>query len=95
MDKEPTTELEQLLLAALGERNHHISYQKQVIRGLQAQTIFHSAHVEDLRGQLQKNEVKKAQGQNGLKLNMDGKLKILTQDMVYNGITKAHAECDA
>ena len=92
---EPTTKRERLLMEALRERDHHISYQKQVIGGLQAQTILHSAHVEDLRGQLQGNEEKKAQGQNRLRINVDGKPKILTQDKIFNGIVKAHAERDA
>ena len=80
LDTPPATEREQLLMKALEERNRHISYQKQVIGGLQAQTILHSAHVEDLRGQLQGNEEKKDQRQNRGRINMDGKPKILTQD---------------
>ena len=80
LDTPPATEREQLLMEALEERNRHISYQKQVIGGLQAQTILHSAHVEDLRGQLQGNEEKKDQRQNRGRINMDGKPKILTQD---------------
>ena len=95
LDMPPTTEREQLLIQALEERNHHISYQSQVIGGLQAQSILHSAYVEDLRGQLQGLEEKKAKGQNKGRINTDGMPKILTQDEVFNAVAKAHAERDA
>jgi len=95
LDMPPTTERELLLTQALEERNHHISYQSQVIGGLQAQSILHSAHVEDLRGQLQGQEEKKAKGQNKGRINMDGRPKILTQDEIMNAVVKAHAERDA
>jgi hypothetical protein len=95
LDMPPTTECERLLIQALKERNHHISYQSQFIGGLQAQSILHSAHVEDLRGQLQGHEEKKAKGQNKGRINMDGKPKILTQDKIFEAVVKAHAERDA
>ena len=95
LDMPPTTERELLLIQALEERNRHISYQSQVIGGLQAQSILHSAHVEDLRGQLQGQEEKKAKGQNKGRINMDGRPKILTQDEIFNAVVKAHAERNA
>lgn len=95
LDMPPTTEREMLLIQALEERNRHISYQSQIIGGLQAQSIHHSAHVEDLRGQLQGQEEKKAKGQNKGRINMDGRPKILTQDEIFNAVVKAHAERDA
>jgi hypothetical protein len=66
-----------------------------VIGGLQAQSILHSAHVEDLRGQLQGSEEKKAQSQNRGRINMDGKPKILTQDEIFNAVVKANTDRDA
>ena len=40
LDMPPVTEHEQLLMEALAKRNHHISYQKQVIGGLQHKPFF-------------------------------------------------------
>jgi hypothetical protein len=89
------TERERLLMATLERRNIQISLQKQVIGGLQAQTILHSAHIEDLRGKLQGNEEKKIRGQDRGRINMDGLPKVLTQDKIFEGVVKAHAERDA
>ena len=80
-------------MAALAERNCHSSYQKQVIGELQTQTV-RSAHVEDLKEQLQGSEVKKARGQNRGRINMVGKPKILAQDEILNAIVKANADRD-
>jgi len=92
LDMPPPTERERVLMAALENRDIQISLQKRVIGGLQAQTILHSAHIEDLRGKLQGNEEKKARGKDRGRINMDGLPKVLTQDKIFDGVVKAHAE---
>jgi hypothetical protein len=88
------TEHEQLLMVALESRNIQILLQKQVIGGLQAQTILHSVHIEDLRGKLEGNK-EKTQGKNRGRINTDGLPKVLTQDKIFDGVVKAYTECDA
>ncbi|KAF8059865.1 hypothetical protein FPV67DRAFT_1424886 [Lyophyllum atratum] len=95
LDTIPETENERRLMAALGRRNNQISLQKQIIRGQQAQTILHSAHVEDLRGQLQGKEERKARGNDRGKINMDGQPKILTQDQIFNCVAKSQQDRNA
>jgi hypothetical protein len=57
--------------------------------------VLHAVYVEDLRGQLQGKEEKKAQGKNKGRINTDGQPKILTQDKIFNAVVKAHEERDA
>ena len=84
-----------LLIMALKVRNDQITYQKGIIRGIQSQTVLHAVYVEDLRGQLQGKEEKKAQGKNKGRINTDGQPKILTQDKIFNAVVKAHEEREA
>ncbi|KAF8164934.1 hypothetical protein B0H34DRAFT_632349, partial [Crassisporium funariophilum] len=88
LDAPPATEREQLLMAALEERNNRISLQKRVIVGQQAQTILHAAYVEDLREQLHGKEEKKDQQKDRGRINMDGRAKILTQDKIFEGVVE-------
>lgn len=63
--------------------------------GMQAQTVLHSMYVEDMRGQLQGKEEKKAQAKKKGKINMDGRAKILTQDTIFNMVKEAQEAKDA
>ena len=90
LDVPPATERERILMAALEDRNTEVSLQKKAIGGLQAQTILHSAYVEDLRGQLEGKEEKNTQGKNRGRINTDGLPKILNQDLIFKSVVKAH-----
>lgn len=81
-------------MATLKEWNTQILTQKHAICALQVQTILHSAYVEDLRGQLEGKEQKKAHAKDRGRINTDG-LQILTQDDIFNCVQQAHEHCDA
>ncbi len=89
LDTSASTEKERLLMAALEDRNMVISAQKIAISSLQAQTILHSAYVEDLRGRLEGKEEKNAKGKDRGRINTDGLPKILTQDMIFKAVHEA------
>jgi len=86
LDANPSTELEAKLQAALCASNAAIEAQKQVIGGMQAQTVLQSMYLEGMRGQLQAQEVKKSKKRKTGKINMDGQAKILTQAEVVEGV---------
>ena len=86
--QEPQTEHEKQLLLDLENSKCVISLQKDIMIGMQAQTILQAMYVEDIHGQLQGNEEKMAKAKNKGKLNMDGQAKILTQDQIFEGQVK-------
>jgi hypothetical protein len=86
LDANPSTELEAKLQAALCASNAAVEAQKQVIGGMQAQTVLQSMYLEGVRGQLQTQEVKKSKKRKTGKINMDGQAKILTQANIVKGV---------
>ena len=60
--------------------------QKQVIAGMQAQTVLQAMYLKGVQGQLQDQEIKKAKKRKTGKINMDGRAKILTQDDIVKGV---------
>ncbi|KAH8982739.1 hypothetical protein EDB86DRAFT_3050740 [Lactarius hatsudake] len=95
LSAEPTTERERELMAALQQSRQVVALQKDVMIGMQAQTILHSMYIEDARGQLQGKEEKKKKGAQTGRINMDGRAKILTQDEVFAAVQESHAAHDA
>ena len=87
--QEPQTKHEKQLLLDLENSKCVISLQKDIMIGMQAQTILQAMYVEDICGQLQGNDEKKAKAKNKGKLNMDGRAKILTQDQIFEAVKEA------
>ena len=85
-DTKPTTEYEAQLQEVLRAKNKVITLQKQMMVGMQAQTVLQSMYLEGIRGQLQAQEEKKSKKQKTGKINMDGRAKILTQDSIIEGV---------
>ncbi|KAH9173140.1 hypothetical protein EDB89DRAFT_1850569 [Lactarius sanguifluus] len=86
LDVEPSNEFEAQLQAALHTSNRVVAMQKQVMVGMQAQTVLQSMYLEGVRGQLQAQEEKKIKKRKTGKINMDGRAKILTQDDIIEGV---------
>jgi hypothetical protein len=86
LDVEPRTMHEGQLQAALQASNDVITLQKQVMAGMQAQTVLQSMYLEGVQGQLQAQEEKKLKKRKTGKINMDGRAKILTQDDIIDGV---------
>ena len=86
LDLNPSTEYEAKLQEALHASNKVIAMQKQVMAGMQAQTVLQSMYLEGMRGQLQAQEDKKTKRRKTGKINMDGWAKILTQDDIIEGV---------
>jgi len=86
LDAVPRTVLEARLQEALCASNATVEAQKKVIQGMQAQTILQSMYLEGVRGQLQAQEEKKTKKRKTGKINMDGCMKILTQDDIIAGV---------
>lgn len=82
----PSTEYEAQLQEALCARDKVITLQKQMMIGMQAQTVLQSMYLEGVRGQLQAQEEKKSKKRKTGKINMDGRAKILTQDNIIEGV---------
>lgn len=82
----PRTDHEATLQEALCASNAVVMAQKQVIAGMQAQTVLQAMYLEGVRGQLQDQEIKKAKKRKTGKINMDGRAKILTQDDIVEGV---------
>jgi hypothetical protein len=61
-----------------------VALQKQVLVGLQAQTVLQDMYVSKVRRQLETQEEKK--GKKAGKVNMDGKAKLLTQDDIFASV---------
>ena len=86
LDALPSTELEAKLQEALQASNATMMAQKELMQGLQAQTVLHSMYLEGVQGQLQAQEEKKLKKRKTRKINMDGRAKILTQDGIVAGV---------
>ena len=82
----PRTDHKATLQEALLASNAVVMAQKQVIAGMQAQTVLQAMYLEGVRGQLQDQEIKKAKKRKTGKINMDGRAKILTQDDIVEGV---------
>ncbi|KAH9161391.1 hypothetical protein EDB89DRAFT_1861634 [Lactarius sanguifluus] len=82
----PSTEYEAQLQEALRTSNKVVAMQKQVLAGMQAQTVLQSMYLEGVRGQLQAQEEKKIKKRKTGKINMDGRAKILTQGDIIKGV---------
>jgi hypothetical protein len=96
LEKEPATENEKLLIAALRESQQTNTTQKVIIMKMQAETILQCTYVEDIRGQLQGQEEKKSKAsQTGRLLKGDGKARVLTQDEFFEGVQAMHEARDA
>jgi hypothetical protein len=63
-----------------------VTAQKQIIAGMQAQTVLQAMYLEGVRGQLQDQEEKKYKKKKTGKINMDGRAKILTQEDIVEGV---------
>jgi hypothetical protein len=86
LDAEPITEKEAALQEALHQSHAREALQKDVIIGMQAQTVLQSMYIGNVGGQLQGQEEKKAKKRKTGKINMDGRAKILTQDDMILGV---------
>ncbi len=86
LDVKPSNEFEAQLQAALHTSNMVVAMQKQVMAGMQAQTVLQSMYLEGVQGQLQAQEEKKIKKRKTGKINMDGWAKILTQDNIIEGM---------
>jgi hypothetical protein len=86
LEIEPKTTHEVQLQAALQVSNDVITLQKQVMAGMQAQTVLQSMYLEGVQGQLQAQEEKKLKKRKTRKINMDGRAKILMQDDIIDGV---------
>ncbi|KAN0134144.1 hypothetical protein V8E53_008033 [Lactarius tabidus] len=86
LEIEPKTTHEVQLRAVLQVSNDVITLQKQVMAGMQAQTVLQSMYLEGVQGQLQAQEEKKLKKRKTGKINMDGRAKILTQDDIIDGV---------
>ena len=84
--RKPRTNHEATLQEALHASNAVVMAQKQVITGMQAQTVLQAMYLEGVRGQLQDQEIKKAKKRKTGKINMDGRAKILTQNDIVEGV---------
>jgi hypothetical protein len=82
----PSTELESKLQMALRTSNAIVEAQKRVMMGMQAQTVLQSVYLENVRGQLQAQELKGSKKAKTGKINMDGRAKVLTQDDIVAGV---------
>lgn len=82
----PRTDHEATLQEVLRASNAVVMAQKQVIAGMQAQTVLQAMYLEGVRGQLQDQEIKKAKKRKTGKINMDGRAKILTQNDIVKGV---------
>ena len=85
-DTKPITEYKAQLQEVLCAKNKVITLQKQMMVGMQAQTVLQSMYLKGIRGQLQAQEEKKSKKQKTGKINMDGHVKILTQDSIIEGV---------
>jgi hypothetical protein len=85
-ETKPTTEYKAQLQEELHAQNNVIALQKQMMMGMQAQTVLQSMYLEGVRGQLQAQEEKKSKKRKTGKINMDGRAKILTQDDIIEGV---------
>ena len=81
LDIKPVNGNEAKLQEALRAKNTIVTAQKQIIAGMQAQTVLQAMYLEGVRGQLQDQEEKKTG-----KINMDGCTKILTQEDIVEGV---------
>lgn len=86
LNGKPSTDHEATLQDALHASNAVVMAQKQIIVGMQAQTVLQAMYLEGVRGQLQGQELKKAKKKKTGKINMDGRAKILTQDDIVEGV---------
>ncbi|KAF8156997.1 hypothetical protein B0H34DRAFT_848503 [Crassisporium funariophilum] len=95
--KEPPTEREKVLITALEVSYQRNAHQKDAMTGMQAQGLLQAAYVEDVRGQLQSQEERKKQGKKKgrIRVNTDGKSKILTQDSIFNAVVEGQVARDA
>ena len=82
----PSTMYEQQLQAELCASNKAVTLQKQVMAGMQAQTVLQSMYLEGVQGQLQAQEDKKSKKTKTGKINMDWRAKILMQDDIIEGV---------
>src|SRR5882757_4592922 len=80
MGQEPKTQRERDLAEALEKSQCVVALQKDVMVGMQAQTVLHSMYVEGLRQQLQGKEDKEKKSKITGRINTDGHAKIITQD---------------
>jgi hypothetical protein len=86
LEIKPKTTHEVQLQAVLQVSNDVITLQKQVMAGMQAQTVLQSMYLEGVQGQLQAQEEKKLKKRKTGKINMDGQAKILMQDNIIDGV---------
>jgi hypothetical protein len=86
LDIEPNTEYEVQLRDTLQASHQVINLQKQVMMGMQAQTVLQSMYLKGVQGQLQAQEEKKLKKRKTGKISMDGRAKILTQDDIIEGV---------
>ncbi|KAF8257132.1 hypothetical protein EI94DRAFT_1818905 [Lactarius quietus] len=84
LDVKPSTIYKAQLQVALQASNEVITLQKQVMAGMQAQTVLQSMYLEGMQGQLQAQKEKKLKKRKTGKINMDGRAKILTQDDIID-----------
>ena len=63
MESEPLTERETLLMAALNDSYQYNIRQKEIMIGMQAQSLLQASYVENVRIQLQTQEEKKDGGE--------------------------------
>ena len=77
LDVEPRTTYEAQLQVALQTSSDVITLQKQVMVGMQAQTVLQSMYLEGVQGQLHAQEEKKLKKKKTGKINMDEWAKIL------------------
>ena len=95
MELEPLTERETLLMAALNDSYQYNIRQKEIMIGMQAQSLLQASYVENVRIQLQTQEEKKDGGKRKGCINMDGKAKILTQDDIFKAVVEGQTARDA
>ena len=95
MESEPLTERETLLMAALNDSYQCNIRQKEIMIGMQAQSLLQALYVENVRIQLQTQEEKKDGGKRKGCINMDGKAKILTQDDIFKAVVEGQTARDA
>jgi hypothetical protein len=67
--------------------------QKSVMNGMQATMVLQDLYVQRVCGQLEGDEDQHKTKKGG-KLNMDGCLKLLTQDEIFKGVEDWHKACD-
>lgn len=86
MGQEPASQQERDLATALEESQCIVTLQKDVMVGMQAQTVLHSMYVEGLHQQLQGKEDKEKTSKITGRINMDGCPKVITQDFFFKAM---------